>query len=375
MGIKLAQKENKKEENSSSFWAFMNKDISIGTAFSAKRKQAFYEELGLLLRAGLDLQTALELLKENLKKKKEQEILARLLEEIISGARFFEALQRMSVFSTYECYSIQIAEESGQLQAVLKELAAFFRKSLKYRQQLISALSYPIFVMSFSFLALFFLLRYLVPMFAGIYERFGSELPYLTRLVVQASDYSSRYGGYILLLIIGAILFLYSQKQAIWWRKWRANILLFLPIFGPIIRRIYLARFAQSMALLLGARLPLLQAMDLLDQMIDFYPLESILKSARDKVLQGNTLAEALAEGAIFSNQFLALIRVGEEAGQLGPMFGRLAEQYNEEIEQRTAIIGSLLEPILIVALGLMVAVILVAMYLPLFQLSTSIGF
>jgi len=375
MGIKLARKEKKKEESSSSFWAFMNKDISFGGAFSAKRKQAFYEELGLLLRAGLDLQTALELLKENLKKKKEQEILGRLLEEIISGARFFEAMQRLSVFSTYECYSIQIAEESGQLQAVLKDLAAFFRKNLKYRQQLISALSYPIFVMSFSFLALFFLLRYLVPMFSGIYERFGSELPYLTRLVVQASDYSSRYGGYVLLLLLGLIIFLYSQKKAVWWRKWRANILLFLPIFGPIIKRIYLARFAQSMALLLGARLPLLQAMDLLDQMIDFYPIEAILKSARDKVLQGNTLAEALAEGTIFNNQFLALIRVGEEAGQLGPMFGRLAEQYNEEIEQRTAIIGSLLEPVLIVALGFMVAVILVAMYLPLFQLSTSIGF
>jgi len=375
MGIKLARKEKKKEESSSSFWAFMNKDISFGGAFSAKKKQAFYEELGLLLRAGLDLQTALELLKENLKKKKEQEILGRLLEEIISGARFFEAMQRLSVFSTYECYSIQIAEESGQLQAVLKDLAAFFRKNLKYRQQLISALSYPIFVMSFSFLALFFLLRYLVPMFSGIYERFGSELPYLTRLVVQASDYSSRYGGYVLLLLLGLIIFLYSQKKAVWWRKWRANILLFLPIFGPIIKRIYLARFAQSMALLLGARLPLLQAMDLLDQMIDFYPIEVILKSARDKVLQGNTLAEALAEGTIFNNQFLALIRVGEEAGQLGPMFGRLAEQYNEEIEQRTAIIGSLLEPVLIVALGFMVAVILVAMYLPLFQLSTSIGF
>lgn len=354
----------------------MNRDIQLfEPKFGLKKKLVLYGQLETLLESGLDIQASLELIEQSFKKKQDQTLICGLKEAIVSGQSLSESMTIVGKFSTYERYSIQIGEESGRLQQVLSDLRAFFEKTLRYQRQLTGALAYPMFVLSFSILAVLFLLRYLVPMFSGIYGRFGQDLPPLTQFVVDASNWIGVALPY--LFLGGGLLLLgcYSQREKIWFQRAKSSVLLQIPLFGHIIQKVYLARFCQAMALLLLAGVPLLNALQLVQQMINFHPISTTLVQAEKAVLQGTALHEALRVFSFYPPQALALLQVGEESGKLPHMFERLAQQYTEEVDQQTAVIGSLIEPILIVFLGSIVAVILVAMYLPLFKMSTSMGF
>lgn len=380
MSIQLPSKKQPskadKASNGASFWSFMNQDIEFfEPKFGIKKKLVLYGQLETLLSSGLDIQASLELIEQSFKKQKDQEVVQQLNKAIVSGKSFSESMEEVKHFSIYERYSIQIGEETGRLAFVLKDLSSFFEKTLNYQRQLMGALAYPIFVLSFSLLAVLFLLRYLVPMFSGIYGRFKQELPTLTQMVVQLSDWIAILMPYFLVGLLCCIVVAYSQRKKTWFRKITGWILLKIPLFGKIIQKVYLARFCQAMALLLVSGVPLLNAIKLVRQMIDFYPIGVSLEYTEQQVFQGAQLHETLANFSFYPAQALALIKVGEESGKLHLMFERLGTQYTNEVDQQTAVIGSLIEPILIVFLGSIVAVILVAMYLPLFKMSTSMGF
>lgn len=363
------------EASKSKLYDLMNKDIQLfGNGFGLKKKQAFYADLRVLLDSGLDIQRALELIGNSHKKTKLKALLEGIKQKIIEGNALSEALRSTGKFSDYEVYSIQIGEESGQLLEVLEELSIFFAKSIKYRQQLIGALSYPLFVIGFAVLVIIFMLNYLVPLFSDIYQRIGSDLPTITTQVVALSDWLKANLRFMILAFFALGFTLYYYRQKTWLRKTFSALLIRTPIFGGIIKMIYLSRLCQSMFLLLGAKVPLLVAVDLVKKMIAFYPIEQSLTVAREDILNGAELNGALSAFAFYPEQFIALLKVGEESGNLERMFQKLAEQYNNEVEQRTAVIGSLIEPILIIGVGALVGGILIAMYLPLFQMSSGIG-
>lgn len=365
-----------KKVSEGSFWDFMNKDISLfSSKFNTKKKLVLYGQLETLLSAGLDIQAALEMIELSFNKTKDQQVVKNLRELVIEGHSLSESMSKSKHFTIYERYNIQIGEESGKLTIILKDLSDFFEQSLKYQRQLTGALAYPIFILSFSVLAVLFLLRFLVPMFSGIYGRTGQNLPYLTDLVVRLSEWIGVLLPYFLVLIVGTIAILYWQKKALWYKKMMGWVLLHIPLLGKIVQKIYLTRFCQAMALLLQAGVPLLSTIKLVKQMIDFQPISISLEDTEKQVFQGKELYETLAKYPFYPQQTIALIKVGEESGRLHLMFDRLAKRYSEEVDQQTAIIGSLIEPILIVLLGGIVAIILVAMYLPLFKMSTSMDF
>ncbi len=351
----------------------LNRDISLfGSGISLKHKESLYYELGILLSAGLDIQKSLALVEMGQKNKKFKAELQQIREHIVNGSSLSEALVKSGKFTDFEIFSLQIGEETGQMNEVLEELSSFFKRSIKYRQQLFGALAYPVFVISFAFLVIYFLLNYLVPLFSDVYKRFDGELPPITQTIIKLSNWLGANSGYLFLSI--AIIFglLYWQRQQTWFRKSSSWLLLRLPIFGGIFQQLYLSRFSQSMALLLRARIPLLKSVQLVSKMVGFYPIEVSLQNAETEILKGKLLQESLQGYSIYPQQMLALVQVGEESSTLDAMFQKLSDQYNEEVEQKTAVIGSLIEPILIIFLGVLVGVILVAMYLPLFQLSVG---
>jgi len=363
------------KEPSSSWWDFLNKDISIfGAKWGAKKKVVFYEALETLLSSGLDIQNALTLALYSFTKVQDKKIVEQIQKIMLKGAALSEALEQSGHFSTYEVFSIKIGEESGKLLDVLGQLSSFFNKSLRYQRQLIGTLAYPVFVLGFSLLAVFFLLRYLVPMFSGIYGRFGKELPSLTRFVVSLSDGLGTYTPYIFAFLALLIGLIYWQRKTIWWQKVSAAILLNLPIIGKVVHKIYLARFCEAMQLLLAARVPLLNSVQLVCKMIEFYPVEKALQQAESEITGGSSLQNALQKHSFFPPTLLALVRVGEESGKMDFMFKRLSENLHQEVDHQTALLGSLLEPILIIFLGILVAVVLIAMYLPLFQMGMNVG-
>lgn len=354
---------------------FLNKDIKIfGNGFSDKKKENFYSELSILFSAGVDIRSALELIEEEQIKEKDKELFKNIKESIISGASLSAAVQQTGLFSTYEFYSIQIGEESGRLNEVLSELSLFFGKKIQQKRQLTSALSYPAVVFGASFGAIFFMMRFVVPMFADVFKRFKGELPYFTQLIIKLSNAFSDYSFYFFIIITAIAILLYNQRKAIWFRQLGANIVLRTPIMKDLIGKIYLARFCQSMHLLISAKTPLVTAIDLVKKMVDFYPIEVSLETVQEDVLKGQALHVSLSKFEIYNKRMISLLKVAEEVNQLDTMFGKLAKQYSDEVEHQTSIIGSLIEPIMIIFLGLLVALILVAMYLPLFQMSSTVG-
>jgi len=355
--------------------SIFTKDIKLfDGGIGMKFREQFYAELGVLLSSGLDIQTAFKLIGESQRKPAHQELVDSLLAGIMEGNSLSESMRNSEKFSDYEVYSIQIGEESGKLLQILEELTMFYGKSIKYRQQLVGALAYPGFVISFAFLVVFFLLKFLVPMFADIYARFDGDLPAVTQFIITCSEWMGKNFYYLFFVLVTIILSIYSQRKKDGVRNIGSKILLGMPIFGGIYRQIFLARFAQAMYFLLGANVPLLKTVGLVKQMVGFYPIEQSLIQAEQDILAGEMLNKTLHKSNFYPSRLIALLKVGEETSNLDEMFKKVADEYNKEVERKTATIGSLIEPVLIVCLGGLVGFILVAMYLPLFQLSVGVG-
>jgi type IV pilus assembly protein PilC len=373
--ISKIQKKNgaSKEKEAASLADFLSKDISFGKGkLSDKKKEGFYNELGTLIRSGIDIRSALELTAGSYTQKKDMELFSAVQKQVIAGKSLSETMQHESKFSPYEYYSVKIGEETGKLGEVLGELAKYYKSKISQQRKIIGAITYPLLVLFTSFAAVFFMIKFVVPMFADVFKRFGGKLPYITSLIVSFSDWFDRY-IYLMLFVIAAIVVLYFiNRNKFWFKKGVALLLLRIPIVGEITRKVYLARFANTMRLLTETNTPLLQALELVRQMITFYPVENSLRLAEKDILLGSSLSSALSKYDFYPGKFIQMIKIAEEVNRLEYFFEQLAEQYTEEVEYKTNAISGLLEPLIIIFLGLVVGVILIAMYLPMFQMSSS---
>ncbi|MFI5219200.1 MAG: type II secretion system F family protein [Bacteroidia bacterium] len=366
--------EIKKEPGS--YFDFLNKEIVLfGKELGDKKKERFYSEFSILLSAGVDIKTALELVVEQQNKAKDKQLFNTIKEIVVSGGSLSGAIEQSGKFSAYEYFSLKIGEESGKMAEVLNDLTKFFNGKIKQKRQVINALAYPVVVLITAFGAIFFMMKFVVPMFADVFKRFKTDLPPLTKLIINASDFFSQYGFFIFLCVFLALLFLYTQKSKDWFRSFFSSVILRVPLIGEIMRKVYLARFCHAMHLLTSAKTPLVNALDLVKKMVGFYPIETSLISARQMILDGETLHGSLSKFRVYTKRMISLIKVAEEVNKLEMIFEKLSKQFTDEVEHQTSLISSLLEPLIIIFLGVLVAVILVAMYLPLFKLSTSVGF
>lgn len=339
---------------------------------SDKTREEFYLELSVLLQAGVDIKSSLELITEEQTKPAKAVLFSQINNAVISGKTLSDAVKMTNEFSKYEYFSIQIGEESGKLTRVLKELGAFYNKKVKQHRQIMSAMSYPIVVMVTAVGAVFFMITFVVPMFSGIFRRFGGELPYITKAVIAASAILKAIFPLLVLAFIGIWSLLYTFRNKPMVRKNTATILLKIPLFGSLMKKIYLARFSYSMTLLIGSKIPILRAIGLIKEMVAFYPIELALAAIELDILQGVPLHKGMSRHAIFPKRMVSLVKVGEEVNQLEDFFEKIACQYNEEVEYQTALISSAIEPIIIIFLGVIVGVILISMYLPLFKLGST---
>jgi type IV pilus assembly protein PilC len=376
---KTDKKVSSKPELESSFTEklseTLNKDITLfEKKFGQTQKEAFYSELGLLLSSGIDIKTAIEIIEDQLKVKKYIVMLSQIKDDIISGKSIWEAIQKHpKTFSVYEYQSIKIGEESGKLSEVLIELGKFYTSTIKLRRQIISTLTYPIVVLTMSVLIVQFMLSFVVPMFSDIFKHTGAELPLTTQLLMKISAKSGIIFYSLVLLVLAGFVFHKTQQHKIWFRKYTSYFLLKIPVVNDLIQKIYLARFCQSMKLLLGSKVLLIDALDLVKNMIGYYPIEFALDTVIKDVYAGKQLHESLAEHTIFPKKLVSLIKVSEEVNAPELIFDKLNKQYSEEIEHQQLVISKIIEPLFLVILGGLVGFILVSMYTPLFKMSSGI--
>ncbi|HEX8514819.1 MAG TPA: type II secretion system F family protein [Bacteroidia bacterium] len=369
------KQDSKTNEFKKGKWDFLNKDIQLfGNSFNDKKKERFYSELCILFSAGVDIRAALELIEEEQEKEKDRLLFQNIKNMVIGGTSFSKAIESTGVFTAYEYFSIQIGEESGRLKEVLLELSTFFSKKIAQKRLLTSALSYPAIVFAVTLGAVIFMMKFMVPMFTNVFKQIKGELPYFTRLVIKASFFFTNYSVYLFIVITVLGVFFYYKRKTVWFRKLTANVLMRTPIINNMIHKIYLARFCTTMNLLISAKTPLVTAIDLLKKMIGFYPMEASLDIVKEDIMKGQPLSSSLSKFKIYNKRMTSLLKVAEEVNELDVMFGKLSQQYSDEVEHQTKVLGSLIEPIMIIILGLFVGIILIAMYLPLFQMSTSVG-
>ena len=370
--VTISKKEKLSENGMSNL---LNKEISfLEKKFGAKEKEGFYTELGLLLSTGVDIKTAFEIIEEDIPNKKHKALLEEIKNDIISGKRIYEAISKHEkVFSKYEGQSIKIGEETGKLSEVLKELGAFYESSIKLKRQIIGVLTYPIVVISMAILTVYFMLSFVVPIFSDIFTQTGGELPAITQFLIKLSHKSGLIFGTIFSIIFGIILIHKTQNKKNWYRRFTSNLFLKIPGINKLIQKIYLARFCQSMKLLAGAKVMINDALDLVKNMIEYYPMEQALEQVKNEVVkEGKLLNESLGKHKIFPKKLVALIKLSEEVNAPELIFDKLHKQYSTEIEHQQAVVGKLIEPIFIILLGLFVGFILVAMYLPMFEMSSG---
>ncbi|TKC60296.1 type II secretion system F family protein [Pedobacter hiemivivus] len=354
-------------------FAFLNKDISFGSKqVSDKKKEGLYVELSTLLLSGIDLRTSLELILVDQENAKDKILFEGIRQRILSGAALSEALKETERFSDYEYYSIRIGEETGKLGDVLTDLAKYYKSKIQQRRKIVSAVTYPAIVLLSSLGAVFFMIKFVVPMFADVFLRFGGKLPWITALIISFSGWFDRYFIFLVLFVLVLVVIYLFKRKADWFRSFSSSLLLKVPVVGDLVKKIYLARFANTMRLLVSTDTPLLRSIALVRQMIDYYPIETSLLKVEQDILQGESLHKSLSAFPFYPPKMIQLIKVGEEVNRMDYFFEKIAAQYTEEVEYRTNTISSLLEPLIIIFLGLVVGVILIAMYLPMFQMSNS---
>ncbi len=375
MVFKLQHTSKEKRHSGLDIDQILKTEIRLsGRSFGNKKKEAFYTELGVLLNAGISLKESLLLIAQEQTKKHDRELFMRIHDDLVTGKSFSKAIQRQKVFTDYEYYSVQIGEETGALVEVVRDLSLFFRRRNELKRNVSSALSYPVVVMITAFLAVFFMLRYVVPMFASIFKQQNAELPQLTKFIIYVS---ALFQKYVWIVLLAVILLMITKKlidKEQWYRKYISLVLLKIPVVGELIRKIYISQFTQAMALLMSAKVPVMHSISLTKNMIKFYPIQKALTRVEGRILDGKSLSESLSEHPVFDRKMISLLKVAEETNQNVLIFDRLTTQYNDEVQYRSKMLSTVLEPLIIIFLGAIVAVILIAMYLPMFQLSTVIG-
>lgn len=375
MGIKIEDISTSSSKKIKYHKSILSKDINVfNKGFSNKSKEQFYAELSVLLNSGINLKMALDLVLETQKKEKDKKIIENLVEQIIFGSSLSEAMIQNEVFTPYEYNAIKIGEQTGELPRITNDLREYFTRKNELKRQLISSLSYPVFVLLTALSVVFFMLRYVVPMFEDIFKQNNVELPWITKIIVNASNFLNTNS---ILLISTLVIFIVLVRlfwNSHWFYKWIGKFQLKLPILGGYLKKIYLIQFTQAMALLTNAKIPVVTGINLTREMIRFYPLQKTLKVIEKDIIDGDKIYISFKKHSYYDKKMIALLKVAEETNQTEFIFQHLYNQYRQEVKYQGQIITNTLNFLLTILVGIIVGVILVAMYLPMFKLSSIIG-
>lgn len=369
------QKNEKTIPKKEGIESLLKKEINLfGSSFSNKVKEDFYTEMSVLLKAGVNLKEGLELIAGSHKKKQNREVINSISESLISGQSISNAIKLQKQFTDYEFYSLKIGEETGTLDRVMEQLGEFFAKKNEQRRNLVSALTYPVIILTTAVLVVVFMLQFVVPMFQDIFKQQNVELPAITEFIVDLSEIMKNYGWLFLVLIVALFLSRTFLNKKPWFKKFKDSMVLRIPYIGDFVKTVYLSQFTQAVSLLTGSKVPVVNSIQLVKQMISFYPLQKALETVEQDILKGASLSQSLKQHKLFDDKMIALVKVAEETNQTEFIFDRLNKQYSTQVQQQSKMLSTIMEPMIILFVGILVGVILVAMYLPMFKLSSVIG-
>jgi len=351
--------------------------LPIPLSFSFRRKISqqqllhFTQELGTLIGAGLPLDRALSILAGLVEGEEFKRSVRLLLEGVRAGKSLAACLEEHAhLFPRLYVNMIRAGESGGMLEGVLRHLADYLERSLQVKEDLKSALTYPVILGVVAGLSLMVLFIYVIPRFSLIFKDVNQALPWMTRLIINFSYGLSHYGWMALVLLVvgatGGAFYIRNPEGKLQWDRWRLN----LWVLGDLLRKLEVARFARTLAALLRGGVPLLEALGTVQGVVGNRDIARAIAQLQNRVREGKGMARPLAESGVFPDLALNMIAVGEETGKLEAMLVNVADHYDQEVKQATKRLTSLLEPALILGMGLVIGVIVISMLTAIFSIN-----
>lgn len=348
---------------------------TVGGKIKTEELVIFSRQLATMVDSGIPLVQALDILSEQIENRSFRYCISKVRDDIETGSSLSEALAKHSkIFSTLFVNMVKAGESSGMLDEILDRLAGYIEKVSSLQRKVRSSLIYPALVVTIAIAITAFLLIKVVPTFKGIFESLGGTLPAPTMFLINVSNFLRKFflfiigGILVLLFLLGAMIRTPAGKLKF------DQTLLRLPIFGILLRKVAIARFSRTFSTLVKSGVPILSSLEIVGKTSGNKVIEIAVEKVRNNIREGENIAEPLAKCGVFPPMVIRMIGVGEQTGELEKMLTKIADFYEEQVDAAVGSLTSLIEPLIIVFLGIVVGGIVIAMFLPIFKLTQVIG-
>jgi len=350
-------------------------NLSFGSGVTPKDLQVFTRQLATMIDAGLPLVQCMDILGSQTPNKQFAKVLLGVKNSVESGSTFSDALKKHpKVFDDLYVNLVAAGEVGGILDTILNRLAIYIEKNVKLKGQIKSAMYYPIGILVVAIGVIAVMLIKVIPTFENMYSSMGNaKLPGPTLVVIGMSHGLINNSPYILVGIIVAVVLVGMARRTPRGKQIFDRMMLNLPVVGPVLRKIIVARFTRTLGTLLSSGVPILDALDICARTAGNAIVEQGIMRARLKISEGHDMAGPLAESGVFPSMVVQMIGVGEQTGAMDAMLQKIADFYEEEVDAAVGALTSLIEPIMMAFLGIVVGGLIIAMYLPIFKLASNV--
>ncbi len=352
------------------------KKTQSGGRITDKDITLFTRQLATMMKSGVPLLQAFDIVGKGHSNRALSKLLADVKVDVETGSNLTDAFRKYPLyFDALYCNLVGAGEAAGILDSILDRLATYKEKIQAIKGKIKSALFYPISIIVVAFIITAIIMIFVIPAFKDLFEGFGAELPAPTLLVMTISDFFVAYWWAIIGILGGGIhAFLYTWKRSISMQRVMDRLILKLPIFGEVIRKATIARWSRTLSTMFAAGVPLVESLDSVAGAAGNYIYYEATKNIQLDVSTGNSLMSSMASTNVFPNMVIQMVAIGEEAGSLDSMLGKIADFYEAEVDDAVAALSSLMEPMIMVVLGTLIGGMVIAMYLPIFKMGMVVG-
>lgn len=340
-----------------------------------KDLMVFTRQFSTMIDAGLPLVQGLTILAEQSENPTFKAVLKEITKDVEGGSTLAEAMKKHSkIFDALFVNLVAAGEMGGMLDTILRRLAQFIEKAEKLKSQIKGAMTYPIVVMAIAIIVIAVILVFVIPVFEDMFKSFGSALPTPTQIVVNMSRFLKSNIHWVIIALIALIYGFKRYRDTAAGKKVTDSLFLKLPVFGNLLKKTAVARFTRTLGTMISSGVPILDALEIVAKTAGNVVIEEIIYEVRGSIAEGQTIAEPLSENDIFPGMVIQMIAVGEATGALDSMLEKIADFYDEEVDAAVAALTSMLEPLLMVFLGGSIGGLVIAMYLPIFEMASAMG-
>lgn len=343
-------------------------DKGLAASIDQKSLTQFTKQLSTMISAGVPILQSLEILYRSEKNPSLKSAVKKIAAAVGEGKTISEAMSEQKGFDKLYCNLVKAGESGGILDQILNKLATHMEKQEKTKAQIKSAMMYPAIVILVGIVVIWAMMFFVVPQFMGMLKESGQEIPWITQLVVDIADFVGNYSIIMVPAFFVLVAFIVSFVRTPGGKIVFDNLIMKVPVFGGIVIKGNLSSFSNTLATLLGAGVSLMDSLDICVETIDNSVIANDLKDVKKKIMEGKTMTEPLSKIEYFPELVTQMIKVGEQTGQVDQMLARVAVVFEDEVDQLIGTMTKMIEPLIIVGLGGIIAVILVAMYLPIFM-------